>query len=467
MAAVGLASGQATYVHAANAKGSTTYYVSPTGMDAKRCPAHTSPSKPLKTITFALGCAADRDTISAAAGTYAENLNISKSITLTGAGPSSTTIDGRAAGKVVTVGGGITVTIANLKVTNGSNAKGAGIGNSGTLALSNLVVTANTGVGVEIDGGTASLSNVDVNGNTGDGVVVGGESGAPSAALTLGGAASQVNSNGGEGVVVNPTGSLSLNVTVSALSDPRLAITSNGLDGLLIRGAASASGFEAGSNTNSGVVIDTGQAVRLNNFEIDHNGADGILVKKADGTQFVTQGDRPTVRSLSLIHDNTGNGVTIGDAAADINGTVGSTDIYGNQIGLSVEDQGLYSTKLDLVQDDVYTNSQNGFFIRPADVTFNGNRVHNNGLNQVVFDGGGVGFSFTMDSFSGSFDATVNAIYCYAAKSVFGIWAQNIANVTVRHTSFEGGGAGLKDYGYESGSSMAVSDNATAITVCP
>ena len=64
-------------------------------------------------------------------------------------------------------------------------------------------------------------------------------------------------------------------------------------------------------------------------------------------------------------------------------------------------------------------------------------------------------------------DAGANAVYCYAAKGVFGIFAQGNSHVWVRHTQFEGGGTGLKDFSAQSGSQISVAQNCTAITVCP
>lgn len=59
-------------------------------------------------------------TIELAAATFTENLTINRSVILQGAGMASTTIDGNAAGRVITIdGAGITVHLRDLRVTGG------------------------------------------------------------------------------------------------------------------------------------------------------------------------------------------------------------------------------------------------------------------------------------------------------------------------------------------------------------
>jgi hypothetical protein len=239
-----------------------------------------------------------------------------------------------------------------------------------------------------------------------------------------------------------------------------------------------------------GVQIETSGAVQLHNIDISANGRDGLRILEAssDATgptcspaagielplfcpAVVLNGDRPTLRSLSLIHNNGGNGVTVGDPTTHepIAAIVGDLDIYenaGDGIALQPFDPTL--TRVDLLDNDVYTNGAHGMRITPTEVHFAQNKSHNNYLHQMLFDGGGVGYEFTVDSPTHASDAGANAVYCYtAAQRGFGIFASNISSVIVRHTEFEGGGTGLKDYGAQSGSTISVQQNATAITICP
>ncbi|HEY3227812.1 MAG TPA: hypothetical protein VGJ87_01255, partial [Roseiflexaceae bacterium] len=54
-------------------------------------------------IQPAITAAVSNDTINIAAGLYVENLNVTKNLTLSGAGPGATIIDGNQANRVVTV----------------------------------------------------------------------------------------------------------------------------------------------------------------------------------------------------------------------------------------------------------------------------------------------------------------------------------------------------------------------------
>ena len=71
--------------------GQTDRYVSDTGTDAPGC---TNSASPCLTISYALGQAAAGDDIYVGDGTYNENVNINKSISLIGAGSATTTVQG-------------------------------------------------------------------------------------------------------------------------------------------------------------------------------------------------------------------------------------------------------------------------------------------------------------------------------------------------------------------------------------
>jgi len=77
----------------------------------------------------------DDVTINVAAGTYTENDTTSSSslnsLTIAGAGASTSTVNGNQGGSVFTVNAG-TVTISGLTVTNGMASHGGGIDNAGT-----------------------------------------------------------------------------------------------------------------------------------------------------------------------------------------------------------------------------------------------------------------------------------------------------------------------------------------------
>ena len=132
----------ALVLFAPSAKASTKYVNGLTGNDSDSCE---SPTTACKTIGHVISLAASGDTVMVSAATYyTEALTVSLNLNLIGAGASTTIIDGRASGTVVTISNTTAhVTLSNLTIRNGKASLGAGIKNSGTLKLSNSVVTGN------------------------------------------------------------------------------------------------------------------------------------------------------------------------------------------------------------------------------------------------------------------------------------------------------------------------------------
>ncbi len=116
--------------------------------------------------------------IEVAAGTYFENDSLSvsslSSLTIAGAGASSTVVNGGSLASVITVNSG-TVIVSGLTVENGyvPNSSGGGIDNFGTTTVTNSVITGNTatgnfatGAGLNNDG-SLSVSDSTVSDNSG------------------------------------------------------------------------------------------------------------------------------------------------------------------------------------------------------------------------------------------------------------------------------------------------------------
>ncbi|HKU27723.1 MAG TPA: choice-of-anchor Q domain-containing protein [Candidatus Sulfotelmatobacter sp.] len=130
----------------------TTRYVNGVnGSDSNNCLSITTACK---TIGHAISLAASGDTVLIAAATYTENLTIGKSLKLIGSGASI--IDGGNGSTVVTVSSTIAhVILSNLTIRNGQASTvlfigfrdralaGGGISNSGTLTLTNSIVSGN------------------------------------------------------------------------------------------------------------------------------------------------------------------------------------------------------------------------------------------------------------------------------------------------------------------------------------
>ncbi len=150
------------------AAAAATLYVSLTGSDANPCTS----SLPCRTIGHAMRIAANGSTIRVAAGHYYENLTIGTTtgasltrLAITGAGMSSTIIDGQKKGSVVTVSSLAFATISAVAIENGNGINGGGIANSGALLLNKSLVSQNTTVGIA-NWGRLTLTNSIVKSNS-------------------------------------------------------------------------------------------------------------------------------------------------------------------------------------------------------------------------------------------------------------------------------------------------------------
>lgn len=128
--------------------GIKTIYVANDGKDEN---AGITQKKPKRTIQNAIDFANPRDIIKVAAGTYKENIQINKNITLIGTQQNSTILDGQQNASCIIVLPGNTAKIANFTIENGktkklpNNIHGGGVFNEGKLTLLNSTITNNIG----------------------------------------------------------------------------------------------------------------------------------------------------------------------------------------------------------------------------------------------------------------------------------------------------------------------------------
>ncbi|OIP07240.1 hypothetical protein COS66_02520 [Candidatus Berkelbacteria bacterium CG06_land_8_20_14_3_00_43_10] len=146
---------------------SGTQYVATTGNDTT---GNGTSGNPYLTIQKAIDVASSGDTISIAAGTYVESPNVTKPLTVTGAGQSQTTIAPTANSDGVTINSS-TVTMQDLKIQT-----------SNALATPNIAVKINASDGVTLTNDTIATT-----GDKAMGVWVGGSSNgiSPSSNLTI------------------------------------------------------------------------------------------------------------------------------------------------------------------------------------------------------------------------------------------------------------------------------------------
>jgi len=195
----------------------TTWYVNGvSGSNTNNC---LSVSTACKTIGHAISRTASGDAVLVAAATYKENLTVGHSLTIAGAGPGTTIIDGGGVATVVTVSnanarvglsyftirngrGGIynsgILTINRCTISGNSATGGGGIFNHGTLTVSDSTVSGNSARGMPgLGGGIANLGTATINGSTITGNTVSGVFGA--------GFGGGIGNNGGNLAVNNST----------------------------------------------------------------------------------------------------------------------------------------------------------------------------------------------------------------------------------------------------------------------
>lgn len=123
-----------------SALASVTWYVNGvSGNDGNNC---TSSLSACETIGHAISLASSGDSIRVAPATYTENLTISTSLKIFGAGANTTILDGGGVGRVLSISSG-NVTLSGLTIRNGAAAYGAGIFNSGTLLVIASAISGN------------------------------------------------------------------------------------------------------------------------------------------------------------------------------------------------------------------------------------------------------------------------------------------------------------------------------------
>ncbi len=221
---------------------SVQWYVSNSGNDSNNCLSATTACLHIASV---FQRANSNDAIHLAAGTYIENLSITKSLTIIGAGAQSI-IDGSAGAGTLTStinidgskSSGLTVNLEDLAVKNGSAHRGGGIYaiDAAFLLLKDLLVSNNTYVS----------SNQPDEG--GAGVFFLGEKGVGSSYHKLNILNSNIQNNAGEGVVVFGDADLDIDTT---------SIMNNSSTGVVYGGDNTATLLlaDVSNNQNGGLMV--------------------------------------------------------------------------------------------------------------------------------------------------------------------------------------------------------------------
>jgi hypothetical protein len=155
---------------------STTWYADGVhGNDNNDCK---SPQTACKTIGHGISLAASGDSIMVAAATYKERLTIGLSLTIMGAGASTTILDGSHRRGLIVVQiphANAQVTLSKLTIQNGGNSgfdrrspDGGGIYNLGTLTIDHSTIRGNAaglGGGIHNNAGTVTINDSTISGN--------------------------------------------------------------------------------------------------------------------------------------------------------------------------------------------------------------------------------------------------------------------------------------------------------------
>jgi hypothetical protein len=297
---------------AAPAAAATTWNVTNTGDGTGVCPSST-----LCTLRAAVVAAADGDTVSVPAGVYSltasDPIMIDNSITISGAGASTTTVDGGNATRIFEVGGGTstpTVTISELTLEDGNGMGGDNPGDGGavyvnttgsTLTIEHAALNDNTAAsaGAVFSDGMLIIENSTLSGNTasgfggGGGAVFGNEG-----KVTIQGASISDNTSGDSG------GAIFSNVPVT-IQDTTLSGNSTALGGHAnLGGGAIATGGTlsiisstldhntsgaAGGSGNGGAII-SGSTLTLTNSTLTANTANGSAPSFGEGGAITMDG---------------------------------------------------------------------------------------------------------------------------------------------------------------------------------
>src|SRR5229473_3438320 len=195
------------------------------------------------------------DTISIQDASHNEaNITVDRDLTIQGQGATNTAVDGTGiSGSVFTISAGVTATIQDVTIRNGSAFVGGGILNEGTVTISNSTLSSNSAAVVAggiLNEGTLTISNSTLSGNSAaagaGGILNGGTLTISNSTLSSNSAPGSSNSGpGGAGGILNGG---TLTISNSTLSGNSAAVDAGGIvnGGTLTISNSTLSGNSAG-----------------------------------------------------------------------------------------------------------------------------------------------------------------------------------------------------------------------------
>jgi CSLREA domain-containing protein len=308
---------------------------------------------------------------------------IDHDVNINGPGANQLSIDGAGSYRIFNIGNGRTVSIKDLTITNGNESQGGGIYNTGTLTITNTVVTGNTattsgegdGGGIFNQAGSLTVINSTISDNTASDGNGGGILNRDGATANISGSAISCNhaDNGHAGGIQSGGDLTVINSTISgntAQDGAGLAVGRNGSVHLtnttISDNFATSSG--GGIQNNNGGTADVFNTIIAGNFALDagfdvlgdfNSTGHNLISIGDDSTGFTGTADQvgsfasPIDPRLGALADNGGPTFThalLGGSPA-IDG--GDDSVTGSPLNLTTDQRGAGYARKDGVHVDI------------------------------------------------------------------------------------------------------------------
>lgn len=297
-----------------------TLYVDTAGNDANNCTTAVGGGDACLTIQRAIAVATSGDTVSVAAGTYANTTTIGlsgKNLILSGAGRDTTTITSTAANAIDVISGETGVTIQNFKIQAASGNYAIRIQGNSQVTVTNNDITNTTNRGIYVSSGVVTITNNRIFDCVGYGVLL-------------------YNGSPNKVVLYNNiiAGNADSGIYVTGGSNGLFSISRN----LIVGNSANGIGFYSGNNNYSNASIITNNTILGNSTGFAHDTTQLTWLRN-NILAFNYGADNSTIssgnqhRAYNLVFDNNPNNM-LGDANTvnsnpnflnDVSGTATST----------------------------------------------------------------------------------------------------------------------------------------------